>query len=88
MVINMERVKEKYPIDIASANNPHIRNFFIPTAISKGKELDRLPPSAWLPVNPANVLKMGAVTYFFARDLYEKYQVPIGIINSSVGGTD
>lgn len=87
MVINMERVKEKYPIDIASANNPHIRNFFIPTAISKGKELDRLPPSAWLPVNPANVLKMGAVTYFFARDLYEKYQVPIGIINSSVGGT-
>jgi sialate O-acetylesterase len=30
---------------------------------------------------------MGAVSYFFARDLYAKYQVPIGIINSSVGGT-
>ena len=87
MVTNMERVKEKYPADIASANNPQIRNFFIPTAISKVDVRSDLPASSWLPVNPENVLQMGAVSYFFARDLYAKYQVPIGIINSSVGGT-
>ncbi|MFZ9159628.1 MAG: sialate O-acetylesterase, partial [Aquirufa sp.] len=87
MVINMERVKEKYPADIASANNPQIRNFFIPTAISKVEVKQDLPASSWLPVTPENVLQMGAVSYFFARDLYVKYQVPIGIINSSVGGT-
>ena len=87
MVINMERVKEKYSADIASAKNPQIRNFFIPTAISKVDVKTELPASAWLPVNPENVLNMGAVSYFFARDLYAKYQVPIGIINSSVGGT-
>ncbi|HSK13423.1 MAG TPA: sialate O-acetylesterase, partial [Phnomibacter sp.] len=28
-----------------------------------------------------------AVAYFFAKTLYEKYKVPIGIINASVGGT-
>lgn len=87
MVINMERVKEKYPADIASANNPQIRNFFIPTAISKVDARTDLPASYWLPVTPENVLQMGAVSYFFARDLYAQYQVPIGIINSSVGGT-
>ena len=87
MVINMERVKEKYPADIASANNPKIRNFFIPTAISKVDARTDLPASSWLPVTPENVLQMGAVSYFFARDLYAQYQVPIGIINSSVGGT-
>ncbi|MFD3408382.1 sialate O-acetylesterase [Aquirufa sp. HETE-83D] len=87
MVINMERVKEKYPADIASANNSQIRNFFIPTAISKVDVRTDLPASSWLPVTPENVLQMGAVSYFFARDLYAKYQVPIGIINSSVGGT-
>ena len=87
MVINMERVKEKYPADIASANNPQIRNFFIPTAISKVDVRNDLPASSWLPVNPENVLQMGAVSYFFARDLYAQYHVPIGIINSSVGGT-
>lgn len=87
MVLNMERVKEKYSTDIASANYPQIRNFFIPTAISKIDVKQDLPASSWLPVNPENVLLMGAVSYFFARDLYAKYQVPIGIINSSVGGT-
>lgn len=87
MVLNMERVKEKYSTDIASANYPQIRNFFIPTAISKIDVKQDLPSSSWLPVNPENVLLMGAVSYFFARDLYAKYQVPIGIINSSVGGT-
>lgn len=87
MVINMERVKEKYPADIASANNPQIRNFFVPTAISKVDVRSDLPTSSWLPITPENVLQMGAVSYFFARDLYAQYRVPIGIINSSVGGT-
>jgi sialate O-acetylesterase len=32
MVLTMERVKEQYPNDIANANFPEIRNFFIPTA--------------------------------------------------------
>ena len=87
MVINMERVKEKYSADIASANNPQIRNFFIPPTMSKVEVRTDLPESSWLPVNPENVLQMGAVSYFFARDLYAQYRVPIGIINSSVGGT-
>ncbi|MFM6914572.1 MAG: sialate O-acetylesterase, partial [Aquirufa sp.] len=87
MVINMERVKEKYSADIASANNPQIRNFFIPPTMSKVEVRTDLPTSSWLLVNPENVLQMGAVSYFFARDLYAQYHVPIGIINSSVGGT-
>jgi sialate O-acetylesterase len=41
----------------------------------------------WVSTNPETVLSFSAVAYFFAKDLYEKYNVPIGIINSSVGGT-
>lgn len=87
MVIPMERVKEKYPDDIAAANYPMIRNFFIPTVSDVGKEHDDLPPGKWLTASPENVKGFGAATYFFARQLFEKYHVPIGIINSSVGGT-
>uniref|UniRef100_UPI003F7113C1 sialate O-acetylesterase n=1 Tax=Dyadobacter sp. TaxID=1914288 RepID=UPI003F7113C1 len=87
MVINMERVKERFPEDIASANYPDIRNFFIPTKTDlKGPKQD-LPPSQWKAATAADMLSFGAVSYFFARDLYEQYHVPIGIINSSVGGT-
>jgi sialate O-acetylesterase len=87
MVIPMERVKEKYPEDIAGADFPQIRNFFVPTlADVEGIHKD-LPHSGWKEANPTNVLAFGAGTYFFARDLYQKYHIPIGIINSSVGGT-
>ena len=87
MVINMERVKEKYPADIASANFPQIRNFFVSTiADVRGVHKD-LPPGKWMSANPSDVLSFGAVSYFFARDLYRKYHIPVGIINSSVGGT-
>lgn len=87
MVLPMERVKEKYPDDIATADFPEIRNFFVPTAADVLTVHDDLPHSAWKEASPANVLAFGAASFFFARDLYQKYHVPIGIINSSVGGT-
>jgi sialate O-acetylesterase len=87
MVLLMERVKEKYPEDIAGADFPEIRNFFVPTAADVTAVHPDLPHSGWKEANPADVLGFGAAMYFFARDLYRKYHVPIGIINSSVGGT-
>lgn len=87
MVLNMERVKEKYPSDIVAADYPQIRNFFIPTVSDATREHDEVPPGKWIAASPENVHGFGALTFFFARDLYEEYQVPIGIINSSVGGT-
>ena len=87
MVLNMERVKEKYPDEIASVNFPEIRNFFIPTISDVSKVHDDLPPGKWVEANPANVLTFGAASYFFAKEIYLKHHIPIGIINSSVGGT-
>jgi len=88
MVLNMERVKERYPEDIASANYPEIRNFFIPTLADAGKLHEDLPPGKWqAAASPKTVLEFGAASYFFARDIYQKNHIPIGIINSSVGGT-
>ena len=87
MVINMERVKERFPDDISSANYPDIRNFFIPTLTDLSGPQQDIPNGEWKAANPKDVLGFGAVTYFFARDLYEQYKVPIGIINSAVGGT-
>ncbi|TFG44588.1 MAG: hypothetical protein E4H43_00130, partial [Bacteroidia bacterium] len=87
MVLNMERVKEKYPDDIAAADFPEIRNFFIPTASDVTSIHKDLPPGKWIAASPENVLGFGAATFFFARSIYNEYRVPIGIINSSVGGT-
>ncbi len=87
MVLTMERVKEKYPDDIASAQYPEIRNFFIATASDVTSIHKDLPPGKWVSASPENVTGFGAVTFFFARSIFNKYKIPIGIINSSVGGT-
>ncbi len=87
MVLPMERVKEKYPDEIKNANYPQIRNFFIPTVSDVSKVHEDLPPGKWVAADPTNVMSFGAASWFFAKQLYDKYHVPIGIINSSVGGT-
>lgn len=87
MVLPMERVKEKYPEEIAGAVYPEIRNYFIKTTTSLEGAQEDLPAGQWKSANPEDVLGFGAVSYFFAREIYEKTHVPIGLINASVGGT-
>ena len=87
MVTPMERVKEKYPEEIANAQYPEIRNFFIATVTDLQETRKDLPSGKWMAANPQDVLAFGAVSYFFAHEIHEKHQVPIGIINASVGGT-
>jgi len=87
MVLPMERLKEKYPDEVAHDSFPEIRNFFVSTRADVTKIYDDLPPGKWIPAVGAGILGFGGTTYFFAKQLYQKYRVPIGIINSSVGGT-
>jgi sialate O-acetylesterase len=87
MVLPMERVKERYPDEIAHANYPQIRNFFVKTESDVTKQHSDLLPGKWVKADPVTVLGFGAASWFFAKQLYQKYHVPIGIINSSVGGT-
>jgi sialate O-acetylesterase len=87
MVLPMERVKEKYGDDIKNADYPMIRLFFIPTVTDLINRRDDLPPGYWKTATPADVLQFSATAFFFARTIYEKYHIPIGLINASVGGT-
>ena len=75
-----------------SANYPEIRMFNIPQDLS-GKYLNDVK---WLITNPENIEKsvkggvnngISATAFFFAVKLYTKLNIPIGIINSSWGGT-
>ncbi len=86
MVLPMERLKEKYPDEVANDHFPEIRNFFVPTKTDVIKIHDDLPPGRWVAAVGNDILQFGGLSYFFAKHLYQKYHIPIGIINSSVGG--
>lgn len=76
-----------YADDIAKANYPEIRQFWVPAATSLRGLKDQLTGGSWKSANSKDVNDFSAVAYFFARDIYTRHHVPIGIINSSVGGT-
>lgn len=87
MVHQMELHSITYDSDIKKANYPAIRHFWIPTMTDLQGPKDDLPTGFWKSANPDDVRQFSAVAYFFALKIYEKYQVPIGLINASVGGT-
>ncbi len=86
-VMNRSNIKENYPQVIKNSNYPMIRQFTVKKGMAFTPVQDVASDKGWVSVNPQSVLDFSAVAYFFAKDLYEKYKVPIGVINSSVGGT-
>jgi sialate O-acetylesterase len=87
MVLPMERVKEKYGADIAAGKNEMIRQFLLPVTYEFNNERKDVPGGRWVSADPQTLLQFTAAGYFFARTLFEKYHVPIGLINASVGGS-
>lgn len=76
-----------YAKEIAEANYPQIRQFWIPTLTNLNGPQSDLPSGQWKAAVGENVRPFSAVAYFFAKKLYATYKIPIGIINASVGGT-
>lgn len=87
MVHQMELHKERYAREIEQADDPMIRQFWIPTLLDLHKPQNDFPSGSWKCATPQNVLQFSAVAYFFAKSIYQKYHIPIGLINASVGGT-
>jgi sialate O-acetylesterase len=71
--------------EVAAARFPLIRQFEVdrqaapaPSNAAKG---------TWVPCTPATVGRFSAVAYFFARDIHQRLGVPVGVIDSTWGGT-
>lgn len=87
MELSMDRLKDKYKEVIAKSENSKIRQFLVPDEYYFEKERNDFSSGSWVEANPQNVLQFTGVGYFFALEIYEKYKVPIGLINSALGGS-
>jgi sialate O-acetylesterase len=70
---------------ISTSKNSYIRLFNTERSASLTLEDD--VTGSWQEANMESVKKFSAVGYIFGRKLFEKLQIPIGIIESSWGGT-
>jgi sialate O-acetylesterase len=69
----------------AAAELPKIRVFTERSA--PAREPAEKGAGTWAVCSPETVGSFSAAAYFFGRELYAKLNVPMGLINSSVGGT-
>ena len=73
--------------EIAAAKYPNIRLFHVRKvpAVTPANEvvLDR----DWSECSPETIANFSAVAYFFGREIHKELNVPVGLINTSWGGT-
>lgn len=72
--------------EIAGADFPLIRHVRIEPTIASAPA-DIVKTSGWQTASPATVGGFTAVGYFFARDIFQKTGVPVGLVHASWGGT-
>jgi sialate O-acetylesterase len=84
MAMTVNRAQD-YETEKAAATFPLIRHFkeespnsATPQTVGKGR---------WVLTTPDAVGGLSAALYFFGRELHQTLRVPVGLINSSVGGT-
>jgi sialate O-acetylesterase len=86
---NMEwpvRLVTNAEAEIQTANFPEIRHFTVEKSVSTKPE-DDVKGGDWKVCSPQTVGDFTAVGYFFARDVYQKTKIPIGLVHTSWGGT-
>ncbi len=76
--------------EIAAANYPEIRLLLVPRAVATLPQGD--VDATWKACSPQTIAQAGwggfsASAYYFGRDLHQALKVPVGLIDSSWGGT-
>ncbi len=71
--------------EIAAANHPQVRLYTVPMTSTESPLATNGGP--WSVCSPQTVRNFSAVGYYFGRELVSKTGVPVGLINTSWGGT-
>jgi sialate O-acetylesterase len=72
--------------NIATSYNDQIHLFTVKRKMSFTPETD-VVSDGWKICSPGTVKDFSAVAYYFGKELYEKYRIPIGLISSNWGGS-
>lgn len=74
-----------YEDEIAAANYPNIRWFY--TDLNFKAQPYGQVTGHWVECSPKTVAHFSAVSYYFARSLYQHVNIPIGIVLSTIGAS-
>jgi len=79
---------DNYQKEISEGTYPQIRLLqAVHVTSNKSLENAEVTNGGWQPCRPETVKDFSSTAYFFAREIYQKTKVPIGLIHTSWGGT-
>lgn len=73
--------------ELKAVHFPNIRQFTVPLNYHFPEPKNELTGGNWISATNNDLMKFSAAGYFFSKEIHEKYDVPIGLILTAVGGT-
>lgn len=83
MEFALRRVKDART-EISLADYPQIRYYKVPRKFYPEQEISK---ASWNVCSPQTASEFSAIAYYFARNIHKELNIPIGIIQTPVGGT-
>lgn len=87
MELDMNRVKPLYTSVIENAHDDLIRQFTVTDDYRFAAPAEDISGGEWIKADKTGIGSFSAVAYFFAKNLYDTYKIPQGLINAAVGGS-
>lgn len=88
MELPLSRVKDVSAEEIDEAFFPYIRQYRLTASYVFDEDIEvALPSASWTKAVHGEIEEMSAAGFFFAKSIYEKYKVPIGLILNAQGGS-
>ncbi len=87
MELPIRRVLDVSGEEIAQVQEPFIRQYHIPATYNFKEPESYMYAGSWKKAEGDDLLNFSAAGYFFAKELKEAYQIPVGLTMTAVGGS-
>lgn len=87
MELPLNRTVELFREELAKTDEPDIRMFEVPKEYDFLEERQDISKGNWIKATGEDLYAFSAAGYFTAKDLKDRYGIPIGLMQTAVGGT-
>jgi sialate O-acetylesterase len=87
MEMPMERIKDDFLEEWETLEFPPIRQFKVPQEWEFSGPRKDLTGGSWTAASKETLHEFSGTAWFFAKNLFEKHRIPIGLVNAAWGGT-
>lgn len=87
MELPINRTYDEFKLEIDAADYPLIRQFHIEMNVAFNEPESFLTSGQWKKATKEFIQDFSSLGFFYAKELFEKLKVPVGIVHTAVGGT-